>query len=84
MVLAGYLAHVVAGEIFGWRRKRDSAELLSEIVPWRAQRDYDGESHRSGGSSKSSRTHWQRHKKLAYASGEKPAVPVVKTALRTG
>ncbi len=55
MVLAGYLAHAVTGEIFGWRRKRDSAVLLSEIEPWRAQRDYDGESHRSGGGSKSPR-----------------------------
>ena len=42
MELAGYLAHAATGEIFGWRRKRDSAELLSEIEPWRAQRDYDG------------------------------------------
>ena len=55
MVLAGYLAHALTGEIIGWRRKRDSAVLLSEIEPWRAQRDYDGFRHRSGGSSKSPR-----------------------------
>ena len=41
-----------------------------------------GEAGRRG--RKSSRVYWQRHKKLAYASGEKPAAPVVKTALRTG
>ena len=55
MVLAGYLAHALTGEIIGWRRKRDSAVLLSEIEPWRAQRDYDGFRHRSGGGSKSLR-----------------------------
>ena len=43
MVLAGYLAHALTGEIFGWRRKRDSAELLSEITM--------AKSHRSGGGS---------------------------------